>query len=74
MTESSDETVGRVVGARGLLIRVELDEGEQLLVRSWRQLHRRFGYYVLPLNLRVKLSHRRKHGRRPLIIGVIKDR
>lgn len=68
-TDSSDKPVGRIVGHQGKLLLVELDDGEQLLCR----VRSRVSLFGIPLNLRVRISHRRPEGRRPLILEALSE-
>jgi hypothetical protein len=68
-----EEVVGTIVGTRAGCVVVELENGERLLCRSVRRLHRPLGFHSsIPIGRRARVRIAPvAENRRPLIVEVL---
>ena len=71
--DSPSEAVGTIVGTKGGDVVVRLDNGEELLCRSMRRLHRSLGFYVVPVGRRARIRFPLNERKLPLIVEVLPD-
>jgi ribosome maturation factor RimP len=53
---SRDQLSGTIVGVKGNQVVVRLDDGTEILCGGVRELHREWGFYVVPIGQKVKVS------------------
>ena len=68
----SEEAFGTIVGMHAGCVVVELDQGNEVLCRSVKRLHRPFGFFTFPVGKRVRIRlHPVAKNKRPLIVEVL---
>jgi hypothetical protein len=68
------EAHGHIVGTKAGCVVVRLDDGQELLCRGMLDLHRKWGFYVIPVGRRVRLSFGPSKKRKtPKIVDVLDE-
>jgi hypothetical protein len=68
----SEEAFGTIVGVDAGCVVVELDNGDEILCRSVKRMHRPLGFFTVPVGKRVRVRlHPVAKNKRPLILEVL---
>lgn len=68
----SKEAFGTIVGVEANCVVVDLDDGDEILCRSVKRLHRPLGFYTVPVGRRVRIRmYSVTNNKRPLILEVL---
>lgn len=67
----SKEVFGTIVGVDAGCVVVGLDNGEEVLCRSVKRMHRPLGYFTVPIGKKVRVRLDSVANRRPLILEVL---
>jgi len=67
------EAVGRIIGIKGGSVIVRMDNGDEILCRSAKRLHRPLGFLHVPMGQLARLRFHPTNGERmPLILEVLR--
>ena len=72
---NSGETItGEISGVEAGCVCVRLDDGDTELCRGAKELHRKWGFFQVPVGQRVRISGRwTGEGARPQIVEILND-
>jgi hypothetical protein len=68
-----EEAIGTIVGMKGALVVVQLEDGSEVLCRSVKRLHRPLGFFRLPLGARVCIRYPQQETKPPLLVRALRD-